>query len=332
MNAHQLLLAAALSPLFGGAARGAEPNNGWTPKFFAYEPERKMMVAERTPTAAQVDWRQRPPQVKRKAADLKPAAGPAKARTVGPLDIVHLEYVDADGDVVPALLATPAGKTGPFPVVIATHGLTSNKAQVVAQIGPELAKRGFAVLAPDMPRHGERPGDPRTILDRTNLVESFRLAREAVIDVRQCIDLAERRPELDTRAGVILAGYSMGSWINAVVGPSDPRVKAMVLMVGGAHEIPPAALMIPQVAATDPRLALSHFAGRPLLMLNAKQDYVVTPEMGRRLFAAAAEPKEQIWYDCGHLLSDEAYAKAADWIAETAAKISAEAEPAKRAG
>ena len=41
-------------------------------------------------------------------------------------------------------------------------------------------------------------------------------------------------------------------------------------------------LLIPQVAACDPRLALAHFAGRPLLMLNGRHDYTVTPDMGAR--------------------------------------------------
>ena len=43
---------------------------------------------------------------------------------------------------------------------------------------------------------------------------------------------------------------------------SDERVRAMVLMVGGAHDIPPAALMLPQLAASDPRLAVAHRRGR----------------------------------------------------------------------
>ena len=76
----------------------------------------------------------------------------------------------------------------------------------------------------------------------------------------------------------MVVGYSMGSWVTAVAGPADARVKARVLMVGGATELPPAALLIPQAAA-------------------------------------AAEPKELIWYDCGYLLAEDAYDKAAEWTA-----------------
>jgi alpha-beta hydrolase superfamily lysophospholipase len=230
------------------------------------------------------------------------------------------------------LLCTPADRKGPFPVVVAVHGLTSNKAQVCAQVAPGLTKRGFAVIAADMPRHGERPGDPMSVINRSDLAGSFVLSRRAVNDVRQCIDVAETRPELDTKAGVTLVGYSMGSWIGSVAGPADDRVKAMVLMVGGAADVPAAALLLPQVAAVDPRMAIAHFAGRPVLMLNGKSDNIVKKDMADRLFAACPEPKKQVWYDCGHLLTGDAYEDATKWVAETIAARGKDAPVSKKAG
>jgi dienelactone hydrolase len=208
------------------------------------------------------------------AADV-PGTSSAKPRVVEGMNVTRLRFKDADGDVVPVLLCVPAGKAGPFPVVVAAHGLTSHKAQVAAQVAPQLTRRGFAVLCPDMPRHGERPGDPRSLIDRGDIAAAFAIGRRAVNDVRQTIDLAEQRPDLDMSHGVYLVGYSLGSWINSVAGAADPRVNAMVLMVGGAIDLPAMALLLPQVAATDPRLALAHFAGRPLLMLNGRHDLTV---------------------------------------------------------
>jgi len=83
---------------------------------------------------------------------------PAKPVKVNNVDILRLRFKDAEGDTVPALLCTPAGKAGPFPLVVAIHGMNSNKAQVCGQLAPALIRQGFAVLAPDMPVHGERPG------------------------------------------------------------------------------------------------------------------------------------------------------------------------------
>jgi dienelactone hydrolase len=326
-----LLMSSAVSVYAAEAAGVSHPvRNGWDRKWFEYERPDELIVRAATPSAAQVNYVQRPPQVAERADALNASSKDARPRAVGPLDVLHLRYVDATGDVVPALLCTPKSKKGPFPVVVAVHGLTSNKAQVCAQIGPALAERGFAVLAADMPRPGERPGEPRSVLDRSNPVKAFEVFKQAVVNVRQLIDLAETRPELDTGPGVVLVGYSMGSWINSVVGPSDDRVRAMVMMVGGAHDLPPAALLIPQVVASDPRMAIAHFAGRPLLMLGAKRDPVVPPEMCERLFAAAAEPKELLWYDCGHLLVPEAYEEAAEWVAKTV-RSDAENADARRA-
>lgn len=311
--------APATRPSITDKADKAEGSNGWTAKPFDYRRPDKLVVEQSTPTAAQVSWVGRPPRLGIHPAD-PVATGPAKPRTEGPMDVVRLTFKDVEGEVVPALLCTPRNQKGPFPVVIAVHGLTSNKAQVAAQIGPALAKHGFAVLALDLPRHGERPGEPLTVLDTSKLDKTFALHKQAVNDVRQLIDVAETLPELDTKAGVTLAGYSLGSWISAVVGPADPRVKQMVLMVGGAVDVPPAMLLLPRVLATDPRYAIAHFAGRPVLMLNGKSDAIVKPDWAQRLYAAVQEPKKQVWYNSGHLLPGAAYEDAAEWIAETAGK------------
>jgi dienelactone hydrolase len=303
------------SPTTKPSTAGTGPN-GWDGSWFNYTPA-KLVVEETTPTRAQIDWRQ--PPAKLPANLLAPTAPttPVKPLAYEHMNLTHLRFRDQDGADVPALLVTPRDKQGPFPVVVALHGLRSHKAQVVAQVAPTLVKRGFAVLAPDLPLHGERPGNPGAMFDQKDLRAFVARARQAIVDVRLCIDLAEQRPELDTKNGVILVGYSMGALFNSVVGPADPRVKAMCLMVGGTVDFPPMMAMVPQFAALQPQLAIPHFAGRPLLMLNGTQDHVITREMTERLYAAAPEPKQQVWYESGHLLPDAAYDQCAKWVAET---------------
>ena len=266
-----------------------------------------------------MNFNSRPPQKADEPAELNTIAGGAPL-TVGPVDVTRLRFKGFEDEIVTALLCTPTGKKGPFPLVVAVHGLGSNKAQVVGQVAPSLAKRGFAVLAPDMPLHGERPGRAHALWETKDFLGAIRRHRQAVIKVRQTIDVAEQLPEVNVTKGVVVAGYSMGAWSHSIVGPADPRVRAMVLMVGGATELAHTRL-IPALAAADPQLALANFAPRPVLMLNAKRDSTVTPEMGKRLFAAAAEPKEQRWYDSGHLLPEKAYDDAARWIASTWADL-----------
>jgi dienelactone hydrolase len=301
------------------ATRPVDPQvttNGWDASWFSYKPA-KLVVEETTPTRAQVDWQHHPPKLPPNTLPPVAATGPVKPYVYESLSITRLRFRDAQNADVPALLVTPRGKKGPFPVVLALHGLRSTKAQVVAQVAPALVARGFAVIAPDLPLHGERPGDPAIMFKQKDLPGLVARAKQAVIDVRMCIDLAEQRPELDTRAGVILVGYSMGAIFNSIVGPADPRVKGMCLMVGGTVDFPPAFAMVPQLAALQPQLAIAHFAGRPLLMLNGRQDHIVTREMSDRLYAAAPDPKKQIWYDSGHLLPLQAYEQCAEWVAQT---------------
>jgi fermentation-respiration switch protein FrsA (DUF1100 family) len=295
---------------------GGDSGNGWDASWFNYK-HGKLVVEETTPTPGQVNWRQPPAKLPAGAAAPVAPAGVVKALAYEHMNLTHLRFRDAEGADVPALLVTPRDRQGPFPVVIALHGLRSHKAQVVAQVAPALVKRGFAVLAPDLPLHGERPGNPAVMFDQRDLRAFVARARQAVVDVRMCIDLAGQRPELDTKNGVILVGYSMGALFNSVIGPADDRVKAMCLMVGGTVDFPPVMAMVPQFAALQPQLAIPHFAGRPLLMLNGTQDHVITREMTERLYAAAPDPKEQVWYESGHLLPDKAYERCAGWVADT---------------
>jgi len=283
----------------------------------------KTSVEETTPTRDQLTFHGRPPQVE---DDLKDSPR-ARPLTMGNIDIRRLRFRGTQGEIVPALLCTPKSKAGPFPLAIAVHGLGSNKAQVCGQLAPALIRQGFAVLAPDTPVHGERPGDPREVWQKKDWLRAIELHRRAIIEIRQCIDVAEARSDLDLSRGIVLAGYSMGSWLDSIVGPLDERVQAMVLMVGGATDAAPFMKLLPQLAMADPLQALPHFAGRPLLMLNGKFDSTVTPEMAKRLFAAAPEPKQQKWYESGHRLPEGAYEDAAKWIAATWEQLSALAAP-----
>ncbi len=300
-------------------ARAAEKENGWDGHLFDYKRPAKLVVEQSTPTEAQVAFLTRPPQL---AADTPDpvATPPAAPKVVGPVNVVEIRFKDTVGEIVPVLLCTPRDKKGPFPLVIATHGLLSNKAQVCGQVAWALAEQGYATLAADMPCHGERPGDLLKMSDAGSRQTRFPLYQQAVVDVRQLMDLAEQLPQIDAKAGIRLVGYSMGSWISSTAGPADPRVKAIVLMVGGAFDIPEAALKDPKVSACDPRISLQHFTDKPVLFLNGKTDGIVAPEHSKRLFAACPEPKKQIWYDSGHFLPREACTDAAKWLAEMDSK------------
>lgn len=293
--------------------------NGWDASYFDYAKPAKLDYHVSQPTREQLSFVSRP-SIDSGKAIIPTTIMPEPVATHG-IEFLHVRFRNTDGEVVPMLLAMPAGKSGPFPVVLAVHGLHSNKAQVIGQLGRSLTKRGFAILAPDMPWHGERPGNSRDVRDNSKIWQRFANYKRGVIDVRQALDVAEQLPQLDLSNGVSFAGYSMGSFIGSVAGPADSRIKDMVLLVGGAIEFNSWLTKLPQVAAVDGSLAIAHFAGRPLLFLNASDDECITRPMSDRLYAAAPQPKEQRWYDCGHLLPEQAYDDAAAWIAQRRAEV-----------
>lgn len=238
---------------------------------------------------------------------------------------VELVFKDVKGKEVPVLLTMPQGRDGPFPLVVLVHGFTSNKEEVSHQLARVLNQRGFACLALDMPGHGERPGQPSDMFG-PNHKEAYENVVEAVKDVRQAIDLAETRKELDTSQGVFLVGYSMGSWIGTLAGAADRRVSAMVLMVAGsatmvnketkdeAPALKDRLELVHRFAVLRHNAALPRFAPRPVLMMNGKRDILVPADRAKLLFESAGKPKEQRWYDSGHLLPAEAYKDAAEWL------------------
>lgn len=140
------------------------------------------------------------------------------------------------------------------------------------------------------------------------------LWRKAVVDIREAVDVAMGSPVVDGDKGVVLVGYSLGSWMSVIAGAADGRVKALALLVGGATEIPDRLLSVKEFASSDPRVAVAAFAPRPVLLVSGREDRTISEAMADRLFAAAKEPKEHRWYEMGHVLREPALREAADWV------------------
>ncbi|HLL88963.1 MAG TPA: hypothetical protein VK324_06645, partial [Tepidisphaeraceae bacterium] len=111
----------AAPPASQPARAGAD--NGWDAKFFAYDRSHPVELVVSTPTASQMSFVGRPAVMKAPAINAGDAVRPL---VVGPVDVLHVTFKDASGAWVPALLATPSGQAGPFPLVVAIHGLRSN--------------------------------------------------------------------------------------------------------------------------------------------------------------------------------------------------------------
>jgi dienelactone hydrolase len=100
--------------------------------------------------------------------------------------------------------------------------------------GVALAREGYVVLCPDAAGFGER--NKRGALNGRNLehylfamqvIDGKSLAWKNIADMRRAVDYISSRPEVDgARLGCY--GHSMGSTHTWLVGPWEPRLKALV--------------------------------------------------------------------------------------------------------
>jgi dienelactone hydrolase len=150
-----------------------------------------------------------------------------------------LTYVTALGMRVPAILylpdPLPAGKI-PGVIVVAGHGGDKYSAYS-HHAGIAFARAGAAVLTYDPPGEGERSSTRTSNAREHDALEGdAALARRVcglmMTDIMAGVSCLAARPEIDpSRIGA--CGFSMGSFILALTGAVEPRLRACVLVGGG---------------------------------------------------------------------------------------------------
>ncbi|MFG2492066.1 dienelactone hydrolase family protein [Streptomyces caniferus] len=153
-------------------------------------------------------------------------------------------------DGIPGVLWTPEGATGPRPLVLMGHGGGQHKKapDLVARARRFVAECAFAVVAVDVPGHGDRPKDEE--LDRiatenqarvdageepAALIAGFHalVARRTVPEWQAVLDAVRQLPHVG--AGPVgYWGVSLGCGLGVPFVAAEPRVRAAVLGLGGA--------------------------------------------------------------------------------------------------
>jgi dienelactone hydrolase len=182
-----------------------------------------------------------------------PKPGPLNAKTLGVDEVdggirrEKFTYEAEPGDSVPAYLLIPAGATGnkPAPAICVWHQhngawhLGASEPAGLAgmpmhQTALALAREGYVVLCPDALGFGEREQGYKlkgAALERflflKYTVGGKCLAWKHILDMRRAVDFLASRPEVNAeRIGCY--GHSMGSIHTWLVGPWEPRLKALV--------------------------------------------------------------------------------------------------------
>lgn len=214
---------------------------------------------------------------------------------------------------MPVLMTLPAERKGRVPAIVFLHGIGQSKG-FLQQICTPFNEAGFAMACFDQSMQGDRE-----VEGIWNSAVAFRKRPwKTINDTRRLIDYLQTHPEIDPER-IYLIGASYGAITGATATAFDNRIRASVLVVGGANirtflDAPLIKNAVPnsllhwlgkQVVAfmmkpADPKRYASGTAGRPVLMLNGSEDTLVSPDAGKELYDALGEPKEIRWYPCDH--------------------------------
>jgi dienelactone hydrolase len=223
-------------------------------------------------------------------------AGP-EAR-VGDVSLRDISY-NAEGRRVAATLVSLPG--GSRPGVIIAHGGSADGRRFFLDEAIDLARRGVTVLLPatSLPEHGD--------IGRT--AEAI---RRTVLTHCRGIDVLTGWAHADVeRLGFF--GHSAGAFQGALLSAVEPRLSRLVLAsYGSGTLVRLAERELRDAGETDPEpylTALERFdpvgfvavrGRRSLLFQHGRDDDVVSYAEARRLYEAAAPPREWREYQWGH--------------------------------
>ncbi|MFB7112095.1 dienelactone hydrolase family protein [Streptomyces sp. NPDC056291] len=140
-------------------------------------------------------------------------------------------------DEVPGVLWSPEGARGPRPLILLGHGGGQHKtAPAAVSHARRYAAEGFAVVAIDAPNHGDRPQDEefgRIAAAMRAGMHSY-LADQAVADWQAVLTAVQRLDQVGV-GPVGYCGMSMGCGLGIPLIAAEPRIRAAVLGLLGAH-------------------------------------------------------------------------------------------------
>jgi dienelactone hydrolase len=225
----------------------------------------------------------------------------------------------------------------PTPLVILVHGMGDLSAIPCRLLARSFAKRKIACFVLYLVTHSIRV--PASMKDRIydlTADEWFETYQLSVTDIRQVIDWASKRPEIDPHK-VAVFGISLGGFLSTIAMGVDRRIKAGVIMVSGGNtekmgrstkhkayrnqrseaeyqqiqrsytdyltqvaERGFENVIAPQKSfLTDPLTYASYLRERPLLMMNAVRDKYIPRDSALDLWQAAGKPNIR-WFPTGH--------------------------------
>lgn len=212
--------------------------------------------------------------------------------------------VDPDGRNVPAVIWTPVGGHGPFPLVLIGHGGGGHKTDDSRlDLAERYTSRGVAAAAIDGPWHGERER-PGGELDDERVVDQM------VADWRATLDVLCALPEVDAgRVGY--GGVSMGTMFGLPFVAAKPRIRAAVFGLDGLRRADGSPVTIGDRLARDARSLTA-----PVLFLLQWDDELFERSGSLELFDAIGSADKRLLANVGlhHETPPHARAASTDFL------------------
>jgi dienelactone hydrolase len=121
------------------------------------------------------------------------------------------------------------------PLAIVVHGWGDRSAIPCRLLARTLVKKGIAAFILYLVFHTSRmPETMKSHMPYLTTEDWFEGYRASIIEVRQIIDWASSRPELDKEQIAVL-GISLGGFVSEIAMGVDKRIKAGVFMVSGGN-------------------------------------------------------------------------------------------------
>ncbi len=201
-------------------------------------------------------------------------------------------------------LVKPSPRIARSPAVIICHGIGASKSDFT-ELAASLTRHGFAVLLFDFRAHGESEGRRSS------------LGYHEQKDVRAALDFLKARREIDPKH-IGIYGFSMGASAAILAAARTGAFSAVIAdsaftslkdeartAITGFYHLPsfpflPLAVLTYElyfqtsIGNIDPEREIAKIAPSPVLLIAGEGDALIPAENGRRLFAAAKEPKE-LW-------------------------------------
>ena len=224
------------------------------------------------------------------------------------------------GDIPLRLVFCPGPRRG---TILHYHGLSESKESYPNALSI-FARAGFLAVGVDAIGHGERLA--RDFAGETSSFQKIlRWADESAREVPVLVDALTNL--LGSALGRVgLSGVSFGGYVAYAAFAREPRLAALVAILGSPDYTAGGTLEGAEAAGESPHRVPERFAGRPLLAVNARHDQSVPPEHARRfverlrpLYAAQPERLDYLEFpDSGHFITDDewrhVWTRTTDWF------------------